>query len=623
MNNSSGVFRWAVVWLLLSILTACGGGGGGSGGAGNPDPVVPVPARTSFQVIDDRQWDETAVRKVLHAFAYGGQATDRQIGVWAGMPPEQAIRQMLTFDEHNLLLSPADPDDASALDTRPGTLRALSDFWQSGDPDNRVVDDAGHRELHQYPLMVWYKAAIARGLNPFRQKIGLWETNYHMSTSGRAGVNALQTIRYYDDIMATLESGAPYQDVITEGALSAAVARQFQHFENRFINGRCECNEDFAREYFQRFFGIRGLADPQYHETVTIKNNAKALTDVRLGFDAALGDFNAQIDFGSLYHPSGPLEILHVSIGGSNAAERISELSRFAIEHQESLDNLPVTIVAELADDNLTDAGKDLIRQAWRSMQPKNLLEFLRGYAISPLFHSADRYKFMTSANRQFSIAAQVVHTNTELYSELYVPYDLENEDVFLFAPRHNVFGAQTGLEAADSASVFLNNWNRVTRDYWRYQLPELSQFGIAWEKDWGALVPAGAGGSYGVRAVAEWLWQRFIADGLKNFGLLERAHVYALLATDTDLVFQVNRAELEAAGENVADLGLYDFDRVVWQDELESDPLLIDLVAGMSASTLALSSSDRAARLAANARVGQAINFIVATPYIFVQEGR
>ena len=33
--------------------------------------------------VSDEQWDDTAVRKVLHTFAYGGHATDAQISAWA------------------------------------------------------------------------------------------------------------------------------------------------------------------------------------------------------------------------------------------------------------------------------------------------------------------------------------------------------------------------------------------------------------------------------------------------------------------------------------------------------------------------------------------------------------
>ena len=45
--------------------------------------------------------------------------------------------------------------------------------------------------------------------------------------------------------------------------------------------------------------------------------------------------------------------------------------------------------------------------------------------------------------------------------------------------------------------------------------------------------------------------------------------------------------------------------------------------LADLSSRTLTLDSGDANERAAANEQVGMAINFIVATPYIFAQEGR
>jgi len=95
-----------------------------------------------FETVSDELWDDTAVRKVLHTFAYGGHATDEQIATWADMSPEEAIVEMLTFDEHNLKLSPVSPLDYDGLDKRDGTLRGLADFWSSDHPDNGInIDD--------------------------------------------------------------------------------------------------------------------------------------------------------------------------------------------------------------------------------------------------------------------------------------------------------------------------------------------------------------------------------------------------------------------------------------------------------------------------------------------------
>ena len=617
--------RHVLAVCLAVFLTACGG----SSDSSNPPPPPPPPGGGSgpvvilsgFNTISDSAWDETAVRKVLQVFAYGGHPTDAQITTWADMPAWDAIQQMLTFDEHNPRLSPVRSNNSDNLDTRSGTLRGLVDFWTSDDPSNSV--DASIRALYALAPVAWYKAVMSRGLNPFRHKIGLFETNYHMSVNMAVGVTSDQIIAYYDGITESLEAGLPYHQVLSNAALSAAVARQYGHFTNQWINGICFCNEDFAREYHQLFFGILGEYDTEYHETITIKNTAAALTDIRLDFDTTQMDFVDFVTFGTQYHAPGPLDILNSSVTGADAEQRIQQLSGIAIAHPESLDNLPLIFIQGLADDNMTDAKRDRIRQAWNDMQQKDLLRFLRAYAVSDLFHSAERVKYFTSVDRYFTITNGITHSNLEANSELYTPFDgLESEDVIAFSPRYNVFGAQTSLDAAESASVFRTNFNRVTREHYRFRLPGANSFGSAFVKDWASVMSAGDTSGYRVDGIAEYLWRRFVADGLKNFGTLERAHVYALLAFDTDLTYAVNRAEIIAQGLDPEDLSLYDLDRVITQADLETDADLQQIVNDMASLTLELSSSDNSLRQQANVRVGSAVNFIVATPYMFAQEG-
>ena len=49
-----------------------------------------------------------------------------------------------------------------------------------------------------------------RGLNPFRQRIGFWETNYHLAVNRDAGVSRREVAAYYDSIMEAHEAGIPY-----------------------------------------------------------------------------------------------------------------------------------------------------------------------------------------------------------------------------------------------------------------------------------------------------------------------------------------------------------------------------------------------------------------------------
>ena len=570
-----------------------------------------VPLLPGFERVSDALWDDTAVRKVLRTFAYGGHATDVQIAAWAAMPPAQAIVEMLTFDEHNLKLSPVGAADTDRLDMRDGTLLGLAQFWASDDPANGVY--ASHRT--RYDLFdgfsdidtVWARAVTSRGLNPFRQKVGFWETNYHMATN-REVVGRRLIAGYYDAIMEAHEQGLPYQDVIGVAAKSAAVASQYGHLNNRYVNGECLCNEDFAREYHQLFFGILGNYDPGLHETVTIKNTAAALTDMWVPRDIVYGGYLNQVIFGTEKHFPGVLDILNVGIGGSDASQRIDELSEYAIDHPESLENLPVMIIRELADDNLTDSKIQAIRMAWGGMSQKNLLDFLRAYAISTLFHDESRIKYWTSIHRHVLIANQVTLNNRENYLDLYTPIAYLHEDVRPFYPVHNVFGGQTGIEAADSAAVFRNNYNRVTAEEWRYRTASLLKFDQIWEKDWASVIPRDENGRYVVWKVAEWLWNHLIGDGLANFGALERLHLYALLARELDFAYLVDPS---------------DPNRVFMASDITADTDLLVLRDQLASDTMKLDSADSSDRLTANQRVGQAINFIVGTPYIFADRGR
>ena len=308
------------------------------------------------------------------------------------------------------------------------------------------------------------------------------------------------------------------------------------------------------------------------------------------------------------FHYPGVLEILEADYWGEDMPDRFGQLSQEAINHPESLDNLPVLIDRGLADDNLNDAKIAQIRSAWAAMQPKDLLGFLRAYAVSTLFHSEDRIKYLTSIDRQMLLANKVGLNNQENYWDLHGLMSYRNEGVLAFHPTHNVFGSQTGVEASSSAEVFRNNYNRVTRGDYRYRRANGEWYGRSWTRDWGSIVPIGETGDYVVRDVAEWLWNRFIGDGLKHFGTLERAHVYALLASNSDLIYLVSPEDLS---------------REISTMELETEPALIALVNSLSTQLLPLNSIDTDDKHYANERIGQAINFIVATPYIFAEEGR
>jgi len=560
---------------------------------------------TGFKTVSDQIWDETAVRRVLHTFAYGGQTTEDVIRQLANMPPEEAIKHILSFKNVNLTIS--NPVNTTQLwQKTDGTLRGLGEFWSSDDQNNEVPK----KQRNKYAItdrvrvdIIWLRATVSRGLNPFRQKIGLWETNYHMATNLNSAVNQRQMLRYYDDILNSLAE-TPYHQTLSIAATSAAIALQYGHHRNVHKKGKCQCNEDFAREYHQLFFGILGKDDPVFHEEVTIKNTAKALTDMKVKHLGKGRGWTDEVTFGTKQHWPGPLNILQSLNTGSTALERIESLSKLAIFHPESLENLPVIIVRGLADDNLDEADLAEIRAAWAAMPDKNLLSFLRAYAISTQFHDPSRVKYLSSLDRRMLINSQMILNNAEInyYS---LAAHLHGEQAYPFKPKHNVFGGQTGAEAASSPDLFRNHYNSVTER--QYQFTKVKQEN--WRKDWTLVIPKAGTNRYQVEKVGEFLWNRFIGDGLKNYATLERTYVNALLATGHDWAYWVAPNALE---------------RVFTTQELETVPELLALRADFAEERMiALGMKDEGQRQEANRRIGLAISFIVGTPYIFAQEGR
>ncbi len=589
-------------------------GGAGPDGAVGPDALAPDAAQIpdsgfepveGFETLSAQAWDATAVRQVLHVFAFGGFAADAQITAWAAMEPEVAITEMLTFDELNPKLAPTD----EGLPT--GGLRAMAAYWASAAGPIDDAEDRAEYELSHWvaPVRAWFTAATRAGANPFRQRIGLFETNDHLAVNQNAGVNNWQIFRYYDDVCDALAAGLPYEEVLAVAAGAAAVAQQYNHKENRFEDARFRGNEDFARELHQLFFRILGTDEPEYHELTTIRNTAKALTDMRVG---RVGEGDDEHDdevvvFGEQFHYPAELEIFHTEVPGPTAAARIALIVALDIAHAESLANLPVFIIRRLADDALGGEREAAVRSAWAGMERKELLRFLRAYAISTTFHHPERLKLWSSVERNVLYSNLNTLLGLEVHERLYEPrYAIEQEGVRVFRPMLNVFGGQTGAIAAASGAVFQQAYNNSTDRYWFFARTE--EDGLDWRRDWAAVVPPAGDGTHRVKGVAEWLWQRHIADGLRHFGALERAHVYALLGAGVDLSLFIDDQNPGA---------------VYTEAELTTRADLLELVHDMEIAIMPLGDPDPDAQETVNFRIGQAVNFIVATPYAFVQEGR
>lgn len=601
-----------------------------------------------FSVVTNDAWDNTAVRKVLHTFTYGGFATDTQIRDWADMTPEAAIDQILTFAVTNDRLSPPGTDNLQAqiqLYGKDRTLQALQELWMANKPENGHVTDSTtfnplstdlefRRDSFKY---TWLAATNKRGLNPFRQRVGFWLTNYLMSVHMDATESFVPVRTMYDESMDLLGQNTGFAAVLADGAASAAIAIQYGHDANKYDKNNAtnpfSGNEDFAREFHQLFFGINGVlagyeeTSPEavgykkYYEDKTVKFTAYALTGMKVSALQGYSNLKAvksdQIDFQSLeninYHFAGPLEILNfnnqglTNVSGATAEAKLANLAQIAINDPESELNLPIMIASYFADDTLNDGSKQsedtisTLRSGWLA-SGKNLLSFLRAYAISPEFHSRNRIKFMNSIERNMRIYNQNMVDNQQSYLNHQLGALLTRillQDADLFRPKHAVFGGQTGIEASNNSQVFKAAYNSNVND------PAfLDSSPSIWLKDWAKIIPPNASGQYVVADVGRWLWNRFIGDGGNNYGPQEKAYTEAFLAKGTDLLTQINSAAPNLAGYTDA--------------ELLNNPEVT-----RNASTLMhLESTSPADRLNANRWVGMALNFITATPFMFAQEG-
>lgn len=447
-------------------------------------------------------------------------------------------------------------------------------------------------------------------MNPFTHRIGLWETNYHLAVNQNRGISNWQLVKYYDDLMGAFQTQKPYEDVIKVGALSAAIAQQYGNRHNAFYDGVCYCNEDFAREFHQLGFGILGVADPEYHELTSIKNTAKALTGMTGVPIEAPNEWEAEtLSFNVEGHTPGAVEILHRSIPGANMAQKINALVDHDIGHSESRANLPLMIIQNLADDELSAGEITALRKAWASMPTKDLVTFVRAYGISTRFHSPNRVKRWTSIERFMLLANLYTHSNLENYYD--VPQQgclYWDEEVIPFRPHHDVFGHQSGPEAAGSAEIFRKNFEAATTGGWRFTDVVKTFDTTAFRKDWRLNAPKDEQEKYQVGITVRWLWDRFIGDGGENFGPLERAHLYALLALDEDLSKAIYPNEPG---------------RVVTLAQLTGDATIKAQAAALKVQRLQLASADLDDRAEANRRIGAAINFITVTPFMLADEGR
>ena len=605
-----------------------------------PPPIERVRQLAGLRTVDSEKWDVSAVRRVLQAFAFGGHATERQIGVWTRMAPRRAIVEMLSFDVVNPRLSP--PDGARLRAPLCASLSDLQDYWGSDEPGNpmRQFDRAYYQQLDEegYQLntlglfLTWNRVIHTRGCNGFLHKTAFYLTNYHASIHIQNTFVAL--IRaYYDQTVQALAAGLKFEQLMYAAARSGALAFAYGHMLNYVhpATGEFSGNDDFAREYFQLLFGIQGTTeDPEYHENVTIENNARLLTGMFLDIEPDRYDSQYvldwllnEIDFSDHQDASGRqiynrtvhhdsrlgegscLEILHQPICGATADAKLRALGPVAAAHPESMASTPLKLVRFFADDRLTPEKSVALQSAWADAD-LDLLHFLRAYAISTQFHDPKRVKHWSAFERNMNLWNATVLDNEESFARPFffgpiIP--TLDQGGLVFAPIRDVFGGQTGNDAANDRYVFKNGWGLsvATPEYLAidrldYQLAENGP-ALTWVKEWQHVIPRSPSGGFVIRDVAEWLWDRYIADGGVHFDVLARAQVYSLLATGFDF----------AAVANPGDL-----DRVYSSYDLTEGPAA-QVLAELAAMSMNFSDPLE------QRRVGLAVNFIAMMPYSFV----
>lgn len=595
--------------------------------------ALPASAAT-LRPVSGSAWSEAHVRRVLDAFAYGGLANEAQVRAWSSSrSPARVVAEILRFDVNNNRLSPA--VDANAQHCH--SLEALQTFWSSDHPDNRMTyrdrwhyatlsprQDPGHGSLQR----AWTKAINTRGCNPFLFKTALFLSNYHAPVRIER-IGAGLTRAYHDDYLVVLSGGGDFIDAMLTSASHAAISRAYGHQYNRTRrDGTAKVNDDFAREYFQRLFRIDGTTENrQYHETVTIENNAKLLTGMDI--DKLTGAYGARsssewwvapIDFSDHVDDTGRqvlnvhfhfpdcLEILGQDICGATAYDKLASLGPIAAAHHESMRNVPVALAEWFGDDNLNSSKRAAIHGSWRRAD-FDLLKFLREYAASREFHAAGTFKFKSSFDRNLAIQNANVLDNEETFARELGDsphYRMARQGVAVFAPIRGVFGHQTGLDAANNRFLFKKAL-AVNIESPKYLYDTEDQYTLSadgpqltWDKDWGAVIPTDRRGRHRVRSVARWLWNRFIGDQGRLLDRLAQAQLHALLATGRDFGYTV-----DPSNPNV----IYSSN-----DLRRGPPSAVDRAHRVS--FIDLSSRE------GNERVGMAINFITLTPYTFAREG-
>jgi len=546
-----------------------------------------------FRLIEEDSWSKNTVNKILNTFTYGIVASQEQIEAWVDMPPEEAIEEIITMDGFN-----------KKLRNRENTF-----LTEEEDKLEYILQEASVR----YPNSAFnFNARLTNGellsvlimdntnYNPTRLKVGLWETNYHQVINSKVdALFSFNVYHYFDDIVEGIENNIGYQNILSKSATSSPIMYMYKQFENKFTNNKLSVNDDFAREYNQLFFGILGKNDLAYYEDVTIENTARALTGIDANYDSyttingeetlSAPSYYIKENAGNHYH--GMLEILGEFISHSGVKEALEEIARIAITKNESIKNLPVMIINGLADSNLennSNTTQRIINEWKENVNHPDLLSFIRKYAISKEFHSETRLKYLSSLDRLMKTYNLLNFEGKKPYSYTKLIQELEKENYKIFFPAKGVFGNLTGEDIINNSNIISAFYNRAANQEYSGIYPGMD-FSKMIDKDI----------DNNVKDITEFIWNRFVGDNLKNFGQMERLHIYSLLLY----------------GKNYNDYIQSDIDYT--EEYIESDIDTGNKIIDMSEEYIDINTTNIKRNLK------YVTNFVLGLPFMWFEEGK
>lgn len=556
---------------------------------------VKTETTSDFVSLTTDEWGVDEVKKVMNTFTYGITASESQIAKWAEMAPSTAIEEVMNFDAHNPLLKPSPTNNLNSFTKIEDISSLLYNYYKEtnvGLADRFALPS-------KFPRGDIESALITSnlGYNPLRLRIGLWETSYHQVINTNVDVlNAINTWNYFDNIVEGIAAGTPYEEILAKSATSTNIMYMYKQFDNVYKNNTLVGNDDFAREYNQLFFGILGKDNLSYYENTTIENTALVLTgmkNIHTNFTAANGDIFGGPGYSVIpvntLHYAKPVEISEKMVQNENVIDGLMEIAKISIDTDESLDTLPLIIIEGLADDNLKNNihKMETVRNAWKIMPKKDILAFLKKYAISRSFHSNDRIKYLSTMDRTMKIYNLMNVEDKMPHHVLRPRNEMEQEGYTMYVPGKGVFGNWTGVDIKNNTNVYKEYYNGAANQ--RY-------YNIYPNQDMSKLIDSSV--SNNVKDITEYLWSKFVGDNLKNFGIIERLHVYALLKTGNDF----NSAYGVSAD---IDLNVFDSSNSVRADFKSLETSEVDLNNNEIRNNIA-----------------KVVNFIIAMPYALYEEG-